>query len=184
MNKTVVVNLKAIKDCMMAIPGGGSFKYNLSGVYIEDSDGYRHYVGMNGYILVHAYETVEKGDALKKPICIVPRGKFICLSKNKYANLSVVDENTALINNSINKIVCDVVFDEYPDYKNLIPTEAPKINHYTCFDDKYLRILHVILKHHYPLRPFQKDAFSPAMWYDEMDGIRYEIVIMPMRTFD
>lgn len=110
MNKTVVVNLKAIKDCMMAIPGGGSFKYNLSGVYIEDRDGYRHYVGMNGHILVHAYETVEKGDALKKPICIVPRGKFVCLSKNKYADLSVVDGNTALINYDKNKDIVLEIF--------------------------------------------------------------------------
>lgn len=178
---TNTINLKAIKNCMMAV---SKDRFNISGVYIEDREGCRHYVGTNGHILVHAYETVEKGDTLKAPICIVPRGKIGSLKECEYADLTIVNEQTALIDSRINKIVCDIIDVEYPKYQKIIPYDAPKAKEYACFDDKYLKTLHVILKNHYTLRPFMQDPWSSALWEDEIDGVKYEVVLMSMRTFD
>lgn len=177
---TNTINLKAIKNCLMAV---SKDKEHLTGVYVEDRGGYRHYVGTNGYILVHAFNNLDKDDKLEKPLILKPRGKIGGIKLFDYGWLTIINDESALIESPEIKAVFDIIDETYPSYQRVIPYDAPEAKEYARFDDKYLKILHIILNKNYNTRPLMEERHASALWKNEIDGVNYEIVLMPMRLF-
>lgn len=173
--ETIEVNIDYFKKCLKVISKDPA-RWSITGVYIhDDSDGFRHYVGTNGHILVHCKEKtadkpLEKG-LIIKPLC--PLGTKRCLP---YCPLKIVDENTAILETN-KKICCDIVDAEYPSYERVMPKDPKPEMNYVCFSPKYLQLMENILGCCY-IRPLADGVNEPHIFRCNDD---VEVVIMPMR---
>ena len=175
--ETIEVNIDYFKKCLKAISKDPA-RWSITGVYIhDDSDGYRHYVGTNGYILVHCKEKtadkpLEKGLIIKP---LYPLGTKKCLI---CCPLMIVDEHTAILITD-KKITCDIVDAEYPAYEKVMPKDPKPEMEYVCFSPSYLRMMETVLGV-CSVRPLADGVNEPHIFRCG-NNEDVEVVIMPMR---
>lgn len=181
--ETIEVNIDYFKKCLKAISKDPA-RWSITGVYIhDDSDGYRHYVGTNGHVLVHCFEPTDD-KPLEKGLIIKP----LSTPKNKKKTLrnsflKVIDGQNAIIENLDSSYTCHIIDAEYPNYKAVIPTNAKPQTEYVCFNPDYLKVMASILGS-CTIRPEADDVTSPHLFKNaccgEVEG-GVEVVLMPMR---
>lgn len=172
--ETYEINTEFFKKCLRAV-SRDEHRYYITGVYLHDKEGIRHYVGTNGHILVHCKEKAV-GPVLKEGIIIkptTPLGTRKCLP---YAPLKVYDETTAILHLD-KRILCDIIDGQYPNYKRVIPTDVKPENEYIAFDPQYLLEMKKILGSS-TIRPLSAGPNEPHI-FRTTDEI--EVVIMPVR---
>lgn len=172
--ETYEINTEFFKKCLRAV-SRDEHRYYITGVYLHDKEGIRHYVGTNGHILVHckekALDPVLKEGIIIKPT--TPLGTRKCLP---YAPLKVYDETTAILHLD-KRILCDIIDGQYPNYEKVIPTEVKPETEYVAMEPEYLLLMKKILGS-CTIRPLSAGPNEPHIF---RKGDEMEVVIMPMR---
>ena len=175
--KIYEINIEYFKKCLRAVSHEDT-RYNISGVYIHDADGIRHYVGTDGHILVHCKEKYT-GETIEKGLIIRPTTALGTKKCMMYVPLKVYDETTAIMYpfGQTKRVLCDIVDGTYPSYERIIPTDVKPETEYVAMDPEYLLLMKRILGS-CTIRPLSAGPSDPHIFRmgDEM-----EVVIMPMR---
>lgn len=178
--ETYEINTAYFQHCLQAVSKEES-RYYISGVYIHDENGIRHYVGTNGHVLVHCFEPTED-KPIEKGLIIKP---LSALKKNKTLSTSllrIIDDRSAIIDSFNASVCCEIIDGQYPNYNAVIPTNAEQQTKYVCFDHDYLKIVRSVLGK-FPW-PCAEDTVSTHLFRDECFGKEnsgVEVVLMPIR---
>jgi DNA polymerase III sliding clamp (beta) subunit (PCNA family) len=174
--KEYTINLKLLNAVAPAVNVDPQ-RYYLSGIYIDDRDGFRHYTATNGHMLLTARETIN-GETLERPLLLGI--KKAIKSKFEEVSLKVVD-NTTVVIYAENKVVFDILDCEYPPYERVIPAETtPQATKYTIFEPSYLEEINKFVGDKCKV-PLMEEVFSPALWIVEDGDIKKRAVLMPLR---
>lgn len=176
----ITVNMNFINKCVLGISNEPT-RYYLQGVSIKDVDGYRHYCGTNGHILIHCKEAIGADDgSLGDQELIVKIDKPI-KTKLEHCDMIINDD---FITFKLEKVASFNLIDAtYPHYENVIPVNPSTPTEFAFFDWKYLKIVDDVLgKPDNSKRAILMDnAIAPAMFTNaNIEGV--EVVVMPMRV--
>ena len=169
------INIEYFKKCLRAVSHEPT-RYYISGVYIHDEDGIRHYVGTNGHILVHCKEKCTGDTPLEKGIIVRPTTALDQKRCLPYVPLKIYDETTTILHMN-KRILCDIIDGQFPNYKRVIPTEVEPEKEYVAMDPEYLLLMKRILGT-CTIRPLSSGPNEPHIF---RKGDEIEVVIMPMR---
>lgn len=172
--ETYEINTEFFKKCLRAV-SRDVHRYYITGVYIHDKEGIRHYVGTEGHILVHCKEKAV-GPVLKEGIIIKPTTPLGIRKCLPYVPLKVYDETTAILHLD-KRILCDIIDGQYPNYERVIPTDVKPETEYVAMEPEYLMLMKKILGS-CTIRPLSAGPNEPHIF---RKGDEMEVVIMPMR---
>jgi len=176
--KTYAVNLELMKDCHLAVSKDEA-RPNITGIFIQDDGGLRHYVGTNGHIIVHACEKID-AEELKDGIIVKLASKIGKTDPTfPHAQLEIFDDKVGILY-AEPLVACEIIDGEYPAYKKVIPETDKLATEYTAFNPDYMKIVKKILGSS-SIQPIQENANQVALWEKEVNGWLFQIALMPVK---
>ena len=174
------INIDFLNKCVLGASTDNT-RYYLQGVNIQDIDGWRHYCGTNGHILIHCKETIEPDDeGLPEPITL-KMDKPIADKFNGHTNM-ILNTKEMFATFKLSKITSLAIIDgAYPDYFKVIPNNPSEPTEFSFFDWHYLQTVEKVLgKFEKTYAILQDNADAPAVFTRaDVEGV--EVVIMPIR---
>lgn len=175
------INIDFLNKCVLGASNDIT-RYYLNGVNIQDIDGWRHYCGTDGHILIHCKEAIESDDeGLPEPITL-KMDKPLAEKHIEHANM-ILNAKEMFATFKLSKIVSlEIIDGAYPDYFKVIPSNPSEPTEFAFFDWHLLQTVEKVLGKFDKKHVIRMDSSDAPAVFTCADVEGVEVVVMPIRT--